>query len=29
MLREVESKHPEFEYEGRDFSDKYWFAINM
>ena len=29
MLREVESKHPEFEYEGRDFSDRYWFAINM
>lgn len=28
MLQEVESKYPEFEYEGKDFSNRLWFAIN-
>lgn len=28
MLREVQNKYPDFEYEGRDFSDRYWFVIN-
>jgi len=28
MLQEIDSKYPDFEYEGEDFSNRFWFIIN-
>ena len=28
MLQEIDGKYPDFEYEGEDFSNRFWFVIN-
>ena len=28
MLQEIDNKYPDFEYEGEDFSNRFWFVIN-